>query len=447
MKKILFCTSLLLAMSAVNAQVGIGTATPHASAQLEISAANKGLLIPRVTQANRPASPTTGLLIYQTDNTPGFYYYDGISWKQLGAGGNSWTLDGNAGTTASHFIGTSDGQPLRFRANGQRSGLIEFTTTANTAFGNRALNSITSGASNAAYGYLALAQNLNGSENTAIGTEALSSNTAAHGNTAVGRFALSNNRANENTAVGKNANATNTFGENNIAIGNFTLPFNTVGRDNTAIGYNAGPNVDAVSNTTCIGNGARVSNSNRIRIGNTAINTIEGQVAFTNPSDKRFKFNIQENVKGLDFILKLRPVTYQFDSKLMDQFINGQKSNASYDPNMEKAFNEAVAIRRTGLIAQEVENAANETGYDFNGINKPKSEKDYYTLSYATLVVPLVKAIQEQQQMIDQLKKSNQNNELLKNENERLNKEVELLKQKEKTMADRLARIEALLKK
>lgn len=63
--------------------IGIGTTSPNAGAKLDISATDKGILIPRITQANRPASPTNGLLIYQTDNTPGFYYYNGGTWKRL----------------------------------------------------------------------------------------------------------------------------------------------------------------------------------------------------------------------------------------------------------------------------------------------------------------------------------------------------------------------------
>jgi BclB C-terminal domain-containing protein len=62
--------------------VGIG-GTPNVNAKLDISATNKGILIPRITQANRPAAPTDGLMIYQTDNTPGFYYYNSGSWKRI----------------------------------------------------------------------------------------------------------------------------------------------------------------------------------------------------------------------------------------------------------------------------------------------------------------------------------------------------------------------------
>ncbi|PKK38327.1 hypothetical protein BWI96_00625 [Siphonobacter sp. SORGH_AS_0500] len=70
------------------AQVAIGTETPDPSAQLEISSTDKGLLIPRITYANRPGSPgklaaTAGLIIYQTDNDPGFYFYDGNVWEKI----------------------------------------------------------------------------------------------------------------------------------------------------------------------------------------------------------------------------------------------------------------------------------------------------------------------------------------------------------------------------
>ena len=71
----------------VHAQVGIGTITPDPSAQLEIQSADKGLLIPRVTESTRTTvmlTPATGLLVYQTDGVaPGFYYFDGSAWQPL----------------------------------------------------------------------------------------------------------------------------------------------------------------------------------------------------------------------------------------------------------------------------------------------------------------------------------------------------------------------------
>ena len=66
-------------------QVGIGTNSPHSSAALEIANTGKGILIPRMTQTQRGniISPATGLLIYQTDQTGGFYYFDGLTWVSL----------------------------------------------------------------------------------------------------------------------------------------------------------------------------------------------------------------------------------------------------------------------------------------------------------------------------------------------------------------------------
>lgn len=85
------CTFLIVffSINASNSQVGIGTNTPAPSAQLDISSTERGLLMPRMTMAQRNliASPATGLTIYQTDNTAGFYFFDGSNWLTLGAAG------------------------------------------------------------------------------------------------------------------------------------------------------------------------------------------------------------------------------------------------------------------------------------------------------------------------------------------------------------------------
>ena len=91
--KTLLLSTLLLAPVCVFAQsVGIGTTTPNASAALDVSSTSKGLLLPRLSLAQRnaltastTAPPVAGLVIYQTDNTPGLYAYDGTNWVRLGA--------------------------------------------------------------------------------------------------------------------------------------------------------------------------------------------------------------------------------------------------------------------------------------------------------------------------------------------------------------------------
>ncbi len=94
---LLFVGGLNYNLSAQN--VGINTNTPDESAMLDVVATDAGMLIPRLTQAQRDdiTSPATGLLIYQTDNTPGFYYNQGTpaapDWVSItaGAGGGEWT--------------------------------------------------------------------------------------------------------------------------------------------------------------------------------------------------------------------------------------------------------------------------------------------------------------------------------------------------------------------
>jgi hypothetical protein len=91
--------------------VGIGTVSPNASSALEVNSTTKGILLPTMTQTQRNAisTPATGLLIYQSDNTPGFYYYNGSAWTAIAgaaAGGG-----GAAGysSTANTLIYTTDG--------------------------------------------------------------------------------------------------------------------------------------------------------------------------------------------------------------------------------------------------------------------------------------------------------------------------------------------------
>ena len=218
-----------------------------------------------------------------------------------------------------------------------------------------------------------------------------------------------NTTGNANTVVGYAAGAGSEFlvntGSGNTAIGASALGSNASGNNNTALGSGANVSTDGLSNATAIGSGAIVNASNKVRIGNAAVTVIEGQVPFSFPSDGRYKFNVKEDVHGLDFIMQLRPITYQFDVKRFDGVKENGSDNGSVQA-IQASYDEASMVRRSGFIAQEVEKAAQTTGYNFSGINKPKSDKDHYSLSYESFVVPLVKAVQEQQELInDQNKK------------------------------------------
>ena len=106
MKKIIFIINILLIVSFAEAQTGIGTTTPNASAKLDVSSTTQGFLPPRVTltgtndnttiknSAGTSITPATGLLVYNTATTttdpfrvvPGYYYYNGTTWISISNG-------------------------------------------------------------------------------------------------------------------------------------------------------------------------------------------------------------------------------------------------------------------------------------------------------------------------------------------------------------------------
>ncbi|WP_396212578.1 beta strand repeat-containing protein [Flavobacterium sp.] len=288
------------------AQVGIGTTLPDPSSELDVSSPlnDKGVLIPRMTQAQRNLiiSPATSLLIYQTDNTPGFYYYNGTIWVGLTAGASTdWTLLGNTGTTsATNFFGTTDDNDIVFRRNNIRSGFIGNPIAAplttlnrrNTSFGANSLLNPAGGFRNTAIGTNVMAGNTSGNRNVAVGDAAMSSNTTGQQNVAIGVGSLfSNQLGNSNVAIGRNAltstnGTTGTQASNNTAVGMVSMESNTTGAYNSAFGreslysnstgdYNVGvgwkaglANTVGINNVS-IGNSAGVAStgSNNITIG------------------------------------------------------------------------------------------------------------------------------------------------------------------------------------
>ena len=97
--------------------------------------------------------------------------------------------------------------------------------------------------------------------------------------------------------------------------------------------------------------------------------------------------------------MKLRPVTYNLNVTALSQRLN---ENRGKEPVavMKKAMADRERVVETGFIAQEVELAAKTSGYAFSGVDKPETDAGLYGLRYSKFVVPPVKAVQEQQQMI-----------------------------------------------
>jgi hypothetical protein len=99
----------------------------------------------------------------------------------------------------------------------------------------------------------------------------------------------------------------NTTGSNNTAVGYDALASNTTGNNNTAVGGGASVSTGNLTNATAIGSGAIVNASNKVRIGNTAVTVIEGQVAFTASSDRNVKENFLP-VDGAEVLKKIQGI-------------------------------------------------------------------------------------------------------------------------------------------
>jgi hypothetical protein len=373
-----------LHVQAQNVGINEDGSAPNPNAILDVKSFTKGILIPRVSTSGRLAIPATkGLLVYDTTSAS-FWYNTGASWQNMGAAGGIFSDSARENTAAGFRALSSPG--LTGYGNSAFGGIAlksNSTGFMNTALGGESMYTNNQGDSNTAVGYFSLPNNTTGGRNTAIGSHAMEVNNLGHGNTAIGVQSLDYNRVgNFNTAIGINALSRHSAGSGNTAIGSNALVTDSIGSNNTIIGSGADISVatTSISNATAIGAGAIVNASNKIRLGNNSVTVIEGIVPFTTPSDARFKEQVQEDVKGLDFILQLRPVTYHFDPKQFGR--------------------EVSSIRRTGFIAQEVEQAARASGYDFSGVIRPVTDKDHYSLSYESFVVPLVKAVQDQQQII-----------------------------------------------
>ena len=257
----------------------------------------------------------------------------------------------------------------------------------NTAEGQNALFSLTTGVGNAAVGWYSLFSNTDGSfntavgagtllfnvgdqssgdgtRNTAIGTAALLFNTTGFGNTATGSQALQNHTTGSgNTAHGDRALYNHITGEINTATGFNALISQTSGNGNTAIGYRAGGNITTGEANTCLGAdtcgnvttasnviciGASVDGANasdRCFIGNIYENvqpivgtnpdsvtiTMSGRLGRGNVSSRRYKHDIKPMDKASEMLYALKPVSFRY--------------NKEYDDSQTLAF---------GLIAEEV---------------------------------------------------------------------------------------------
>jgi len=294
--------------------------------------------------------------------------------------------------TVGQVLTTSGGLIPQWAAPGGTT-LIQSLTTRNLVAGNP-IGTVTSGTDNAFYGSSAGSANTSGSYNVFMGTQAGQNTTTGglntligwlagsanatatfNGNTFIGAQAGQASTGGPNTFIGEKSGQANTSGTQSLFAGNRAGITNTTGGQHTILGYFADVSSTNLQNATAIGYNTVVNASNKVRIGNATVSVIEGQVAFTAASDKRLKQDIQDIDTGLDFILKLKPVSYQMKN-LADNRLNW------------------------GFIAQDIEKLVGEE----NAILTIGGDEDRTLgLRYTDFVAPLVKAVQEQQLEINSL--------------------------------------------
>ena len=320
------------------------------------------------------------------DNKTGWYN----SCLGAGAGGDMGEADGNT------MVGFAAGHNTEYASQCTFVG-------ANAGWDNNRTNDRNNAARNTYIGYDTGSANREGEDNVGMGAWANFETNGVSGN--------KNNRTvfmgasavldgNDIITIGYGANID---ANNSIAIGSNTFIDNN---NSVAIGYQASVTpaqsiaIGAESNVTgtnsiAIGYQVSVTAANKVYVGNDAMSTIGGVVNWTATSDGRFKYDVRADVPGLDFINRLRPVTYHFDARKLLTF------HHDCTEDLEAAFAEKENTRYTGFIAQEVEEAAKQCGYEFSGVDVPQNENEVYGLRYAEFNVPLTKAVQELDQKLN----------------------------------------------
>lgn len=315
------------------------------------STAPEGLLVPMVNDASmRERTPKgQGELVFNKDQH-GFYYFTGTEWEALltaepggkggpmtwttqrtGGGGTNvlkltagtsgfWDLTGNTATDpATNFIGTTDAQPVRFRANNTTAGQLGAQTNSMVSFGLLSGAANTTGTANVFIGVQAGTSNTSGSANTAVGNSAGRSNTTGQSSVFVGSGSGFNSTGSFNTFLGTSSGQSATTGGNNTFVGNNSGAATTVGVGNVCLGANSGQtavldnnntllggNTDiflaGITNATAIGHRATVSASNSLVLGsvagvNGATSSVNVGIGVINPADR---LHVAGNIRMVD---------------------------------------------------------------------------------------------------------------------------------------------------
>lgn len=345
------------------AQVGIGTTTPQAA--LDIQSSTNGFLVPRVnlnstfdivSVVNPSGSPLVeGTLIYNQSTSgsgstavvPGFYYWNSSQWVPL-RNTAGWSLNGNGGTTATNYLGTSDAQSVHFATNG----IQRMTMTHNSdpfLEGNVIINP--SLFPNSPYRFSVL--------------EDIQDK--------FGMYSSITNAASQAVCI-ETAHANFSGGAGILTNGFYGI---------ISFGYN----------------------SSGLFIGNVEVlNDLTVTGTIYNPSDRRIKSNIKTIGQALDKILLLRPYSYEKNTNLIDK----NPKNVLLNNAQKEAINKTTdPIVEFGLIAQELEVLFPELVKTTQTTIRNDDSSPLKSVNYMGLIPIIIKGMQEQQSQIEQLKKEN----------------------------------------
>jgi len=412
-KYILNFIAIVLVSTSLLAQVGIGTTNPDNSAILQIDNTGKGILVPRMTQVQKSAiaTPVLGLLIFQTDGTSGFYYFNGSTWVTFGAG-SGWDLSGNSGTTPiTNMLGTTDVQDLSFVANNAE--VVRVTSDKKIG-----INSTTPSATFDIVGPNIGAQTpaLRIQDGTETAGYVLTSDANGNG-TWVDPNSFGGGGADVDWALAGGA------GNPTVTDPIYRLARTNIGASSTSISATLDVNNAGSNNGASMGVGSdeyiRSINSTDAEFSHAIVPVTDGNLdlgtsfyTWTNiyatntiiqTSDIRKKSDIQPLSYGIESIMSIRPVSYKWKDEVYGKLNIKEKDKRT----------------KIGFITQEVNAIIPEVIVDEEWTAKSDAEPDVPVkketrvmgMRYIELLPVIVKATQEHEEIIKQI--NNQQQEMI----------------------------------
>jgi hypothetical protein len=271
MKKLFTACCCMIAVYCNAQSFAINTtgAAAHNSAILDVTSTTKGLLVPRVSTAQRTAiaSPARGLMVYDSTLNQ-FAYYDGTAWQLISTAANSWTVSGsNQYSAVSGNVGVGAAAPAdklhvvgNLRVEGGKIAVPNSSNSVYIGTNSGTGDNLGSVLGNTAIGTNSMVANVSGYSNTAVGYEAMRLNNVSGGaeNTVVGAWAFRNNASGvDNAVLGAGAGMNNIIGSRNTFIGRFAGRHNA-GSNNVFLGNRAGQD-ETGSDKLYISNSATVA--------------------------------------------------------------------------------------------------------------------------------------------------------------------------------------------